>query len=189
MGESGQQTDESLMRQVADGQADALRALFFRFAPSMLAIGHRMLGRNGGADDVLNEVFLEVWQKAERFDPARGSVRAYLLLLMRSRCLDCLRARRSRPDMNTQSDGNHHAAGAGPPPHDAIQLDEERARVRGALAALDVDQRKAIELSFYEGLSHRQIAEHLNQPVGTIKGRLRSGLIKLRHSLRMKGGD
>lgn len=177
------------MRQIAAGQSDALKTLFFRYAPTMLAIGHRMLGRNGDADDVLNEVFLEVWQKSDRFDSRRGSVRAYLLLLMRSRCLDGLRSRKSRPDMGSTAEIHPNHAGDSPLPSHAMQHNEEHERVRRALSALDSDQRKALELSFYEGLSHREIAERLDQPVGTIKGRLRSGLIKLRHSLRMKGGD
>ena len=175
------------MRGITARDTDALRGLFDRHAPIMLGLGRRILGQDSDAEDVLSEVFWEVWVKSARYDAGRGSVRSYLLLLMRSRSLDRLRSRKSRPDafaaqVNTQT----HTDGNGTPEAAALHA-ESRAMIRAAVGELDEDQRRAIELSFYEGLSHSEIADRLDAPLGTIKGRLRSGLIKLGRALRKKG--
>lgn len=182
------QSDEQLMQAVAQGDAEALRGLFDRHASLMLGLGQRMLGRSGEAEDVLSEVFWEVWDKSARFDRSRGSVKSYLVLVMRSRCLDRLRSRKARPDRSGVSIDKTQHEDAGPTPVAEAEAGETRAQVRRAVDALDDSHRTAIELSFYEGLSHSEIAERLGAPLGTIKGRLRSGLIKLSRSLR-KDGD
>ena len=187
MADSDQQIDEALMNGVAARDTESLRGLFDRHAPIMLGLGRRILRDNDDAEDVLSEVFWEVWSKPDRYDSSRGSARAYLLLIMRSRCLDRLRARKSRPDMNAAMVNAQAHAGSSETPLAVAEHAESRAIVRAAVGDLDDDQRAAIELSFFEGLSHSEIAERLEAPLGTIKGRLRSGLIKLGRSLRKKG--
>jgi len=175
------------MEGVVARDAEALRGLFERHAPLMLGLGRRILRQTSDAEDVLNEVFWEVWSKPDRYDSSRGSARSYLLLIMRSRSLDRLRARKSRPDLDATPVNTQAHADGGETPMAAAQHAESRAIVRAAVGDLDDDQRAAIELSFFEGLSHSEIADRLEAPLGTIKGRLRSGLIKLSHSLRKKG--
>ncbi|MFN3168425.1 MAG: sigma-70 family RNA polymerase sigma factor [Phycisphaeraceae bacterium] len=183
-----QPSDEQLVASIRGRDAEALGGLFDRYAPTMLALGRRMLGPGSGeAEDVLSEVFWEVWDKPDRYDARRGSVKSYLMLVMRSRCLDRLRSRKARPDRQGLPLQADRHADNGLAPDAAAQRDEAREQVRQAVDALDTDQRRAIELSFYQGLSHREIAEQLDAPLGTIKGRLRSGLIKLSRALRKKG--
>jgi RNA polymerase sigma-70 factor (ECF subfamily) len=183
---NAQPSDEGLVASIRERDAEALGLLFDRYAPAMLALGRRMLG-HGEAEDVVSEVFWEVWDKPDRYDARRGSVKSYLMLVMRSRCLDRLRSRKARPDRSGLPFENNRHADDVPGPAAAVEQDEARAQVREAVDELDADQRRAIELSFYEGLSHREIADQLNAPLGTIKGRLRNGLIKLSRALRKKG--
>jgi len=187
MADPDEQNDEQLMRAVKHGDADALAALFERHAPLLMALGRRILGAD--AEDVVSEVFWEVWDKSSRYEPRRGSVKSYLVLVMRSRCLDRLRARKARPDVGGLSTDGHPQADPAPPPDRAAEAGERSAHVRQAVRSLDEAQRTAIEMSFYEGLSHREIADRLNTPLGTVKGRLRSGLIRLRRSLRRDKED
>lgn len=170
--------DEELMRGVASGDPGALEALYDRHAPTMLALGRRMLGRTGEAEDAVNDVLWNVWDRPEGYDTNRGTVRTYLLLRMRSRCLDRLRRRRiHRGDASgVESDR--------PTPEAAAQTQENAQTIHRAIAGLSDKQRVAIELAFYEGLSHSEIADRTGEPLGTIKSRVRLGLIRLRDELR-----
>jgi RNA polymerase sigma-70 factor (ECF subfamily) len=128
-------------------------------------------------------VFAQAWRQASRYDATRGQVAAWLLTLARSRAIDRLRARRARPEPLADS----HAADV--MVDQAVAADallvsaEQAARVRAALAALPLLQRMAIELAYYEGLTHTEIAERLEQPLGTVKTRIRTAMTKLRESL------
>jgi RNA polymerase sigma-70 factor (ECF subfamily) len=175
------------MEQIARQDTAAFRRLFDRHAPLLLALGCRVLNDRQLAEDVLNEVFLELWQSPQKYDAGRSSPRTYLVLVMRRRSIDRLRSRRSgikTVPLHASSTDNH----PGRSNHeDAFADAEERQRVRSVLAGLPEAQRRAIELSFFEGKTNVEIAESTGEPLGTIKGRIRLGLIRLRDQLRTMG--
>ena len=183
--------DLGLMERIARQDPAAFRRLFDRHAPLLLALGCRVLNDRQLAEDVLNEVFLELWQSPEKYDATRSSPRTYLVLVMRRRSIDRLRSRRSgiktvplQPHSagTSQQQSNHE---------DALADAEERERIRSVLSGLPEAQRRAIELSFFDGKTNVEIAESTGEPLGTIKGRIRLGLIRLRDQLRTmstKGG-
>lgn len=174
--------DLQLIDAIRRGEDRALRALFDRYAPVLSALGRRMLGQAADADDVLSEVLWDLWTNPDKFDPLRANLKAYLVLRMRSRCLDRLRSR--------QSAGRAVREQATEPVSDAGTVDEvllgaeRRAVVREALASLGEPEKSLIELAFYDGYSHSEIAEKTGSPLGTVKSRIRSGMIRLRDALR-----
>jgi RNA polymerase sigma-70 factor (ECF subfamily) len=193
MSQGSPQTDDfALMSAIAVGDRGAISALYDRHAPLLLALCRRILRDQADAEDVLTDVFFEVWSRADRFDPSRGSPVTYLVTLARSRSIDRRRARASRGASNTVSaDATDAAAIASPSPNpsQSTEIDEQRGIVRAALACLEPQQREAIECSFYEGLSHSEIAERLGKPLGTVKTYIRQGLIRLRDRLRTPSGE
>ena len=171
------------MASLAQGEPGAVRPLFDRHAPTLLALAGRVLRDRHEAEEVVNEVFLELWQNARRFDPARSAPRTYLILLTRSRAIDRARAgtRRRRQGAWPQAEPADAAAG---PPSESAERDELRRAVRHALGALPEDHRGAVALSFLDGLTHEQIAAATGTPLGTVKGRIRRGLLRMRDVLR-----
>jgi RNA polymerase sigma-70 factor (ECF subfamily) len=176
--------DQDLIGRVAGGDADALAALYDRHERAVYSLVFRIVQNQGDAEDVVQDVFAQAWAQASRHDASRGAVGAWLLTIARSRAIDRLRARRARPD-NAAADEREMGALRDPlPAQDAELLSREQAaRVRSALERLPVLQRIAIELAYYEGLSQSEIAERLEQPLGTIKTRMRLALLKLREAL------
>ena len=183
---SADQTDDVvLMQRVAERDGDALRALYDRYGRVCLAICVRILRDRNEAEQLLLDVFTELWERCDRYDASRGAPITYLITLSRSRAIDRVRARKSTPATSldsipailTPSDNRES-------PLDQTMLGERRAIVLRALHQLDDNQRKAVELAFYDGLSHSEIAEKLNKPLGTIKTHIRQGLIRLRDQLR-----
>jgi len=182
--------DEDLVRRTAAGDADAFAALFDRHSPRVLGFLIELLRSRGEAEEVLQEVFLQAWRRAGRYDPDRGSVPGWLLLLARSRALDRIRSRRSRVRREQAVDEDERSAGrGGEPPVGTRRLEqEERTRqVFSALGELPDEQRRAVELAFFEGLSHSQIARRLEAPLGTVKSRILLGMKKLRRTLTARG--
>jgi len=176
--------DLALVRRMVAGDADALAELYDRYAGILLAVARRILGPAGEADEVLQEAFLQAWNQAERYDPGRSSVSTWLVLIARTRALDRLRSRGARERAAT-------AAAAEPAPVDtSSRLDERvlqaerRQRVREALAEIPDEQRRVLELAFYEGLSQSEIATRTGAPLGTVKTRALLGMKKLRQALR-----
>ena len=173
------------MRAVAGGDRAGLACLYDRHGPTLLAIGHRMLGSRREAEDLLHDVFLEVWRQSGDYDRARGSVRTWMTMRMRSRALDRLKSaawsRVGSLDAMTASD-LPHAAGEDP------TLSADRGRVRRALGALPAEQRAVLELAYFGGLSSNEMAERLGVPIGTGKSRVAAGLSKLRADLDPPGG-
>jgi RNA polymerase sigma-70 factor (ECF subfamily) len=131
----------------------------------------------------VQDVFAQAWRQASRYDARRGVVAAWLLTLARSRAIDRLRARRARPETTPNDRAVVDIADPGVPPDVIVLSAQQIARVRGALNTLPPLQRVAIELAFYEGLTHVEIAERLDQPLGTVKTRIRLALMKLREAL------
>ncbi len=167
----------------------ALAALYDRRAPIVLAVCLGILGNRSDAEDVLEEVFFEIWQRAERYDPERGSPIGYLVTVGRSRAIDRARRLRRRLDrlstMREEASPSEPASSAGEeasPFRDAVAA-ERGHRVREALDSLDPAERRVVELSFFEGWTHREIAQQLSEPLGTVKTRIRRGLLQLRSLL------
>jgi RNA polymerase sigma-70 factor (ECF subfamily) len=170
--------DVSLLLAVAGGAPTALEALYERHARGAYALACWMVGDPGVAEDVVQEAFLTIWRQATHFDPARGSAHAWIVSIVRHRAIDTLRRRRSqRVDEHAVvpeglSDTRIDVEGA-------ATLNVESARLRAAMLALPPEQRRALELAYFGGLTHHEIATHLGLPLGTIKGRLRLALRRL----------
>ena len=180
-----QAEDLECLRRLASGDQASAAGLYDRHARPIYSLILRIVGDEGEAEDVLQDVFAQAFRQAARYDAARGPVAAWLLMMARSRSIDRLRARRARPEAQTADDERAMEEMAGSLPDAAsAMLGVEQARiVRQALRELPLLQRVAIELAFYEGLSQSEIAERLEQPLGTVKTRIRLGLLKLRDAL------
>jgi RNA polymerase sigma-70 factor (ECF subfamily) len=179
--------DFLLMEAVAAGDATAIAALYDRHSPLVFALCLRIVRDRSEAEDLLADIFWEIWRRADRYDAARGSPLTYLLTVARSRAIDRRRSLMKRRTVQTESDysgGASSASSSGTPLTDAITK-ELGEKVRAALARLDPAQRQAVEMSFFDDLSHTEIAEKLGKPLGTIKTYIRQGLIHLREFVRM----
>ena len=178
------------MERIAARDSSALAELYNRHASLLLALCVRVLHDRMEAEDVMGEVFWEVWERSDRYSVERGTPVAYLLTLCRSRAVDRLRSRRQKDartvPVNDGSEldalGGSRTDGPEDPFHGSV-LSEQRRHIRSALAGLTDVQRRALELSFYDGLSHSEIAASLGEPLGTVKTRIRQGLLQLRKSL------
>jgi RNA polymerase sigma-70 factor (ECF subfamily) len=175
--------DAALMLAVAAGDTDAYRKLFRQFAPELFSVAVRIVGTRSDAEDVLSEVFLELWRYRERYDSERSSLRTYLILLTRSRAIDALRARNVRPrpvepflDVSSEAVSQR--------PSKVAELREMRGCLQSAMQELSDPQKTTLELSFYNGLSHAQISARLDMPLGSVKSHIRKGLATLKRSLR-----
>lgn len=183
------EAEQSLIGRIARADEKALAALFDRYGSPLFAFAQKIVGDPAEAEEAVLEAFMQVWSDASGFDASRGSVGAWLTMMVRSRALDRVRAR-TRRERATASSGSGTALGAPgmgtwqTDPDRALQEDERRRRVTAALAALPAEQREAIELAFYQGLSQSEIAARLSVPLGTVKTRVRNGMLKLRERLR-----
>ncbi|HEX7313535.1 MAG TPA: sigma-70 family RNA polymerase sigma factor [Pyrinomonadaceae bacterium] len=183
--------DAGLLRAVARGDEAAFAQVYDRYAPILLGLMLRILRSRAEAEDVLQEVFLQVWQQARSFDPARGRGFTWLATLARSRAIDRLRAVDSRERAAQRS------AEDGQPPEvesrnwaDEEAIRAERAEaVRAALAELPEEQRQVLLLAYLDGMSQSEIAAAKNQPLGTVKTRTRAGLKRLSEALRSRLGQ
>ncbi|OFX20332.1 MAG: hypothetical protein A2V77_17110 [Anaeromyxobacter sp. RBG_16_69_14] len=173
--------DATLLAGVASGDREALSCLYDRYGGQLLAIGRRILGDRREAEDLLQDVFLEVWRQAKSYDAARGSVRAWLFMRMRSRALDLLRAVRSRRLVPLEEQPQPELAQPGTAAELPLALDREP--IRRAMAQLSPEQLQVLELGYFEGLSSSEIAARMAVPIGTVKSRVAAALAKLRASL------
>jgi RNA polymerase sigma-70 factor (ECF subfamily) len=175
--------DEDLMSLVRQGDAAAFEVVYARHATAAFSLAYRMMGRRGAAEDVVQEAFLSLWRSGARYDHTRGSVRTWVLGIVHHRAVDALR-RSIRHDARRASDeGIEERFEAGERTEVQAAHREEAAEVRTALAALPTEQGRAIELAYFGGFSHSEIATMLEMPIGTVKGRIRLGLDKLRGQL------
>ena len=185
--------DLTLMELVARRDAAALDALYLRHSSLVFALCLRILRNHAEAEEVLQEVFWELWRSSSRYAAERGSARVYLVQLARSRSLDRVRLRRRREALLADAGGpSVIAAELGGEQRGASGLaaalsSEERTQVFAALKQLSEAERKAVTLSFFDGLSHAEIAAQLGEPLGTVKTRIRRALLRMRGAL--VGGD
>ncbi|HXF50183.1 MAG TPA: sigma-70 family RNA polymerase sigma factor [Dehalococcoidia bacterium] len=181
--------DEDLAARVARGDADAFEALFARYGDLVYSVAYRVLEDRHAAEDIAQEVFLKFWRRPSLFDAARGRFATWLISVTRNRAIDERRVRR-RPGRDDAG-----AMEADPPTTDADDpgslavLVRERQAVREALSALPPEQRLAIELAYFGGLTQSEVAERLSLPLGTVKTRIRLGMQKLRAALERWGSD
>jgi len=176
--------DAALVRQIADRQPEALAELYNRYSPTLLGLARRILGSTADAEEVLQEVFVHVWNHGGRYDPARSSVSTWLVLITRSRAIDRLRSRRvveRTHDAAHQEEPGEHTSPEGA---DNVFMHERRARVRRELEKLPPEQREVLEMAFYKGLTQTQIASQADIPLGTVKTRTLLAMKKLRNALR-----
>lgn len=183
-GASSAANDIAAVRRAAGGDDAALAELYDRHGRFVFSLALRIVRDAAEAEDVTQEVFVQLWRQAARFDPARGNVVAWLCTMTRTRALDLLRRRRARVDTTHPAD--EHTAepvDSAPRPDMAAEWSERATAIRDALDSLPLLQRLAVELAFYEGLTHSEIASHLEVPLGTVKTRVRQGLLKIRDQL------
>ena len=173
--------DEDLMPHLARKDPAAFEVFYDRHGRAAYSLAHRIVGDPGKAEDVTQEAFLSIWRSKARYDPARGSVRAWTLGIVRNRAIDALRrAGGHAPRLDLDDDATLEAKPA-PEQTEAEVLRRETARqVRGALGALPVEQSRVIELAYFGGFTHSEISRMLGMPLGTVKGRMRLGLEKIR---------
>lgn len=175
----------TLLEAMARGDKAALARLYDLLARPLYSLAFRVLNDAGEAQDVVQDVFLQMWHKAASYDTSRGSVFAWAATLTRNRAIDRVRMRKRRAKLLAGAAPDLRPAGVGPGTDSAgsLWLREKAGAVRTALTALAPDQQKAIELAFCSGLTQQEIAARLNEPLGTIKARIRRGLLKLREIL------
>jgi RNA polymerase sigma-70 factor (ECF subfamily) len=169
---------DALVERVAAHDRAALRALYDALGGHALAIARRVLGSHGDAEEVVQDTFVEIWRRAATFDRRRGTGRAWALSIARYRAIDRVRERAAASRLIDRVSAVGDAAEP-PSPIAEVSERELRARVTAALAALSADERGALELAYYEGLSHSEISRRLAAPLGTIKTRLRAAMAKL----------
>jgi RNA polymerase sigma-70 factor (ECF subfamily) len=171
-------SDKELVSRVRAGDQNAMGALYDRYSPLVYAVGLRVLADSAAAEDVLQEVFMQLWRNPARFDASRGSLGAWLAVISRNRAIDALRKRRYESDIEDIV--------VSVEPDLASEADRSRAakNVRDVLNGMHPAQRQALEMAFFEGLTHTEIAAKIGEPLGTIKTRIRAGLLALRKALK-----
>jgi len=167
----------------ANGDADALAQLYDGTVRLVHGLALRILGDAGGAEEITEDVYMQVWRQAARYDAARGSVVRWLLTLTRSRAIDRLRAGATQREHSAPLEEAVDVLDTMPGPEHAATEGERRTRVRAALARLSAGQRQAVELAYLRGMSHSEIAAHVGVPLGTVKTRIRLGMDRLRAAL------
>jgi RNA polymerase sigma-70 factor, ECF subfamily len=181
--------DGELVARAAAGDERAIGQLYDRYGAVLFAVAYRIAGQHADAEEVVLEAFAQAWREAPRFEAGRGSVAGWLTTIARSRALDLVRARSRRDRLTATAAADRPGTSPAmgdfrPDPAGALDNDERRRQVRQALETLSAPQRQAIELAYFEGLSQSEIAERLQEPLGTVKTRVRLGMQKLRECLR-----
>jgi RNA polymerase sigma-70 factor (ECF subfamily) len=175
--------DEDLMQLMRQGDAQAFEMIYERHSTAAFSLAYRMVGRRGTAEDVVQEAFLSLWRSGARYDHTRGSVRTWVLGIVHHRAIDALRRSMVHDKRRASDEGIEERFEAKERTDVQAARREEATDVRSALATLPEEQSKAIELAYFGGFSHSEIAKLLETPIGTVKGRIRLGLEKLRGQL------
>jgi RNA polymerase sigma-70 factor, ECF subfamily len=167
----------ALVTAIRSGDQSAMASLYDRYSSIVYSVALRVLQDTGAAEDVLQEIFMQLWRSPGAFDASRGNMAAWLAVIARNRAIDALRRRRPQDDIETVV--------VSVEPDLASEAERSRAmeKVRGALEAMPSPQRSALEMAYFEGLTHAEIAAKTGEPLGTVKTRIRTGLIALRKVL------
>ena len=177
------EADIDVVQRLADGDRDAVAELYDRHAARIMGLAIRIVRNSSDAEDVVQEVFSQAWRTAPNYQPARGTVAGWLLMMARTRAIDRLRSRQARRDAADGADLDGLPADVAPVSEQLI-ASQQAARVREAMMTLPVEQRAALELAYFEGLTQTEIAERTQTPLGTVKTRIRTALTSLRRSVR-----
>ena len=180
MADDNRISDEGLVSAMAAGDQDALATLNQRYGRALSAVAARILRDKADAEEVAADVLWQLWREASRFDRGRGSVGAWIMMTVRSRSIDRLRARKAREPRA----GDPVEPAATNDPSAEIHSAERRSQVEDALASLNDGERDLLRLAYFSDLSQSEIAERTSIPLGTVKSRMRAGLIRLRDTLR-----
>jgi RNA polymerase sigma-70 factor, ECF subfamily len=172
-------TDGELLAAAVEGDAHAFEAIYDRHAGAAFSLARQICRDPGVAEDVVQDAFLSLWRERARYDAARGQVRSWLLGIVHNSAIDRLRRSGIHERRRASAEGIEDRVEAPERTEEEVADREQAAEVRQALGSLPAEQRQVIELAYFDGLTHTQIAAALDQPVGTIKGRMRLGLLKL----------
>ncbi len=168
------------MEWVYQGEARAFEVVFDRHGGAAFSLAYRMSGSRSRAEDIVQEAFLSLWRSGARYDRARGSVRSWILSLVHNRAIDAFRREAAKESRDVRDDQLAERMPARDRTDREVERRDDAQRVRSALDELPAEQRKVIELAFFGGFTHSEIAEMLQLPAGTVKGRMRLGLSKMR---------
>jgi RNA polymerase sigma-70 factor, ECF subfamily len=175
--------DEDVMQLVRRGDARAFEVIYERHSSAAFSLAYRMMGTRAGAEDVTQDAFLSLWRSGARYDRARGSVRTWVLGIVHHRAIDALRRATVHDKRRASDEGIEERFEARERTDVEAARREEAGTVRGALSSLPADQSQVIELAYFGGFTHTEIADMLDAPVGTVKGRMRLGLKKMKAQL------
>lgn len=174
------------MKQIQSGNKLSLSKLYNRYNRILFGMIYNVLRKKEESEDLLQEVFVQVWEKADQYDPSRGTVYSFLVTMARNKAIDVTRSKayknQSKED-HIINDFTLELQHDNPNPHEEIELNERAVKVRDALSRLKEDEREVLYISYFHGLSQSEIAEKINIPLGTVKYRMRQGMIKLRDML------
>ena len=181
----GSKRDADVIRRIRTGDRAAFLEFYDRYAPLLLSVAARVLGDRREAEDVLQDVFTQIWHKSSGYDAELGTLSSWAVTLTRNKAIDRVRAstrrRRLIEEIAVSSDQSEEAPAASA--NELLYGRERAEQIRAALNELSADQRQVIELAFFAGLSQSEIAQRLEQPLGTIKARIRRGMLRLREQL------
>ena len=178
-------SDGDLLSEVRDGDASSLEALYDRYAGYVHAVALRIVSSSEEAEEITQDVFWQLWKKKLSYDPERGRFSTWLFAVTRNRALDRIRSASRRP--RTEALSVDKAVPPGNSPEDYAYFAERRRRVRRALEELPPEQQQAVELCFFQGMTHREVAARLDEPLGTVKSRIKMGIDKLKRGLTSSG--
>jgi RNA polymerase sigma-70 factor (ECF subfamily) len=176
-GPNAMTSDTALVTAIRSGDQGAMKALYDRYSSIVYSVALRVLQDTGAAEDLLQDIFMQLWRNPGAFDASRGNMAAWLAVIARNRAIDALRRRRPEDDIEDVAVSVEHDL--------VSEADRSRTmdKVRGALQAMPAPQRSVLEMAYFEGLTHSEIAGKTGEPLGTVKTRIRAGLLSLRKVL------
>ncbi len=180
---STSRTDEELIADLGRGDAEALGLLYDRYRRLAMAVAYRILDDASAAEDCLQDAFVQVWRNHASYHPERGSVKSWLLTIVRNAAIDRHRGKEGRARQDRPIDEVEYLLGDNDDPHAQAVESLQAEQIKTAIDGLPNEQREAITLAFFNGLTHQEIAERTGAPLGTVKGRMRLGLRKMREQL------
>ena len=176
-------SDSLLMERLVQGDSAALRALYERYAKTVYGLVLRIARQAATAEEIVQDVFLQLWHNAHLYHSSRGPLAPWLYAMARNRSLDQLRLKRERQRLREDPLEMHPSAFVAPNPEHQMDQNRQAEKVRKLIHSLPHQQQRAIELAFFEGLTHSEIAQALEEPLGTVKSWIRNGLLRLREAL------